>query len=80
MSDREKAQEICQITHHVWKDVYYGVECINCGLFYPDGCEPWMPLDDEELDCCPHCGKEYQDFSDMGCGHCDQRSPDWGVL
>jgi hypothetical protein len=24
---------------------------------------------------CPHCGKEYEDFSDLGCEHCDQRYP-----
>jgi hypothetical protein len=35
--------------------------------------------DDYEPECCPFCGKEYEDFSDLGCGHCDRRHPDWGT-
>jgi hypothetical protein len=34
----------------------------------------------EDEPCCPFCGKAYEDFSDMGCGHCDRRSPDWGTM
>lgn len=26
---------------HQWKQIYYGVKCIKCGLFYVDGCAPW---------------------------------------
>lgn len=26
-----------------------------------------------EEDYCPFCGKEYEDWSDAGCGHCDAR-------
>ena len=36
--------------------------------------------EDTEDECCPFCGKEYEDFSDMGCGFCDRRSPDWGLV
>jgi hypothetical protein len=36
--------------------------------------------DDEAEECCSSCGKPYEDFSDMGCGRCDQRHPDWGLL
>lgn len=38
MSDnpREKLQAICEMTQHVWKDVHFGLGCINCGLFYSD--------------------------------------------
>lgn len=32
-----------------------------------------------EDDYCPHCGKEFEDFSDLGCGRCDQRSSEWGM-
>lgn len=31
---------------HDWKEEYYGTRCEKCGLFYPFGCEPWLP-DDE---------------------------------
>ena len=47
-SDRERAREICELTSHKWRDVYYGIECEQCGLFYPDGCEPWLPMNDDE--------------------------------
>ena len=33
-----------------------------------------------EPECCPNCGKEYEDFSDMGCEKCDHRHPDFGVM
>jgi hypothetical protein len=36
----------------------------------------WGPWDDPEEDenrFCPHCGKEYEDFSDYGCEYCDRR-------
>ena len=39
-------------------------------------------VDDEpepEPECCPYCGKPYEDFSDLGCGRCDRRSPEWGI-
>lgn len=57
MSDREKAQEICNLTHHEWEKTYYGYKCLNCGEFIPYGCEPWIPFNDtgdDEL--CAWCG------------------------
>lgn len=30
---------------------------------------------DEDIQRCPECGKEYEDFSDLGCARCDQRHP-----
>lgn len=50
--------------------------CVLCCLDVGDEAE----LDDEDSECCPCCGKEYGDFSDMGCGYCDRRSPDFGVI
>lgn len=34
--------------------------------------------DDREPECCPICGKEYEDWSDLGCPACDQRHPNFG--
>jgi len=48
MSDREKAQELCNMFTHRWKDEYYGYRCENCGDFIPYGCDPWMPFDDDD--------------------------------
>ncbi len=31
-------------------------------------------------DFCSHCGKAFDDFSDLGCGYCDRRSPEWGMM
>ena len=47
MSDREKAQEFCNVWRHDWEEEHYGYRCRNCRDFIPCGCEPWMPLDDE---------------------------------
>lgn len=35
-------------------------------------------LDPEDF--CSHCGKEFSDFSDLGCGYCDRRNSDWGMM
>jgi rubrerythrin len=35
--------------------------------------------DDYEPEICPHCGKELEDFSELGCGQCDRRHPSWGM-
>lgn len=35
--------------------------------------------DDQEEPTCEHCGKPLYDFSDIGCGECDRRSPDYGL-
>jgi hypothetical protein len=29
---------------------------------------------------CSHCGKDIYDWSDLGCGYCDRRHPDFGML
>ncbi len=31
-------------------------------------------------DFCSSCGKEFSDFSDLGCGRCDRRSPEFGMV
>jgi len=49
----------CAESQHDWRDVYYGIECTKCGTFYPDGCEPWLPIDDDDYD-------EYDDLSAFG--------------
>jgi hypothetical protein len=60
------------MTSHKWKDVYYGVECEVCGIFYVDGCAPWE-YDEEEIRrseaeeyyamhwTCEACGGEFWD-------------------
>lgn len=35
--------------------------------------------DEQDDGCCHHCGKHYEDFSDLGCGYCDQRHPGFGA-
>ncbi len=52
MSDREAAQEICNLTHHDWQEGYYGWRCETCGEFIPYGCEPWLPIDDYDGEYC----------------------------
>lgn len=64
---------------HEWKPGYYGWDCSICDAMIPYGGEPWMDYDSEP-DCCRHCGKELEDFSDLGCEHCDARHPLFGVL
>jgi len=55
--------------------------CDACDRMYSD-----LAMTDDDVEdflaanSCPYCGKEYEDFSDLGCGHCDRRSPDWGLL
>jgi hypothetical protein len=45
--------------------------------FEPDqGPDPEPP----PRDYCPHCGKEFEDFSDMGCERCDRRHPGFGTI
>ena len=33
--------------------------------------------DDRESETCSHCGKPYEDFSDLGCEYCDRRHPEF---
>lgn len=47
-SDREHAQEFCQLTDHEFKEEYYGHRCERCGLFYPFGCAPWDDTGEDE--------------------------------
>jgi len=51
-------------------------------LIHDDDWDDEMNWDEEEPDedFCPWCDKNIFDFSDMGCGHCDRRSPEWGLL
>lgn len=49
-SDKERAEELCSITHHKWAEEHYGYVCENCGLFIPYDTQPWMPFDPDE---CP---------------------------
>lgn len=43
--------------------------CLAVGSLEPDEAEP----------ICGHCGKALEDFSDLGCEHCDQRHPGYGT-
>ena len=36
--------------------------------------------DEEELATCPHCGKAYEEFGDLGCEYCDRRHPGYGTI
>lgn len=48
MSDREEVRQYCEMSSHHWRDEYYGYQCETCGEFILYGCEPWMPLDDDD--------------------------------
>ena len=57
--------------------------CSYCGYSNPDDSfipDDWYEEDDRDPDTCPHCGKEYEDFSDMGCEYCDTRHPFYGIV
>lgn len=41
-------------------------------------CEGQPDIDATEY--CSHCGKDIEDFSDLGCEYCDRRHPYYGVL
>ena len=28
----------------------------------------------DAIDCCPYCGKPFEEFGDLGCEHCDARA------
>jgi hypothetical protein len=43
-------------------------------------CEMNQDEDEDGEPCCGHCGKPFEEFSDLGCGYCDRRSPDWGIM
>jgi hypothetical protein len=52
---------------------------IECSWYYDqdlwfDEQGPWYyESEPDPSDYCPFCGKEYEDFSDYGCPHCDVR-------
>lgn len=57
------AAQPCQ--HREWMKVYYGDQCVRCGLFYPDGCAPWdMDWDDDYPDA------DFDDDDDRYCYTC----------
>lgn len=89
MPPEDNPADDIQPTEHEW-DAYEKarevVDCPNCGE-QPEGqyagpCPEHLHCDDDgpEPDTCPHCGKEYEDFSDLGCERCDQRHPGYGVI
>lgn len=43
---RKRKRKQCDPSQHDFKEVYYGSECVRCGLLYPHGTAPW----DEELE------------------------------
>ncbi len=79
------AAQPCQ--HREWMKVYYGDQCVRCGLFYPDGCAPWdidwdddypdADFDDDDDRYCYTCGGEgriidcWDDLCQDGCIHGD---------
>lgn len=74
-------KHLCEMTHHEWKEEYYGLRCETCGEFIPDGCEPWMPDEDEddedyhsEMCTCEHCIQDYPERSYL---IDDEDDPNW---
>ena len=50
--------------------------------YYCDECE-WIAELAADIDTpvyCWHCGKDVEDFSDLGCEYCDRRHPDYGMV
>ncbi len=62
----------CKQFEHEWEQVYYGMKCKVCGLFYPDTGN-WFapPADDEEED--------YHSY-DCTCENCLQNHPERDIL
>jgi len=50
-------------------EVYPGSEWCQ----YHDAVNPFDDGDDRTRDACRHCGKEFEEFGDLGCEHCDRR-------
>lgn len=73
-----------QYLEGLWLAFWRGEEC-HCpvGLGQCGGCAAVASIDADEPEppenYCRHCGKNIYDFSDLGCGHCDRRSPEWGI-
>lgn len=76
-------------------DSYQSIYVAQCGQQFPNysqgsthekhcpACaqvaEAQYEEDNPPPEACEHCGKELEDMSDIGCGQCDQRSPEWGI-
>lgn len=56
---------------HEWKDVYNGIKCQKCDLFYPDNGNYFAPPYDEEED--------YHSY-DCTCENCLQNHPERDIL
>lgn len=65
-----------------WMESADGELTVGVEPYYCDACErvASAAADIDTTEYCPHCGKALEDFSDLGCGHCDRRSPEWGIL
>ena len=61
---------------HDFVEVYEGFRCKKCNEWLPD--DYFGP--DAEEPYCFHCGKVLEDFSDLGCGRCDARHPDFVII
>lgn len=66
--------------HTAWCGRTFATDCER--ISHEDHCPACeaAAATDAEPPCCPHCGKDIYDFSDLGCGHCDRRSPEWGTV
>lgn len=59
-----------------------GGDLTNSEPYFCDACE-WQAETAADVDTterCPYCGKDFEDFSDLGCAYCDTRHPAHGVL
>lgn len=56
---------------HEFEEVYYGLKCKHCDLFYPDNGNYFAPLDDEE--------EEYHPYN-CTCEDCLQNHPERDIL
>ena len=62
------------------------VEIPKTEVYYCDECDrKWLSISHYNVDpdpstFCSHCGKDYEDFSDLGCEHCDRRHPLYGLV
>jgi hypothetical protein len=61
-TDKKKLEpEFCSPFDHDWAEEYCGYTCKKCGMFIPDGCEPWAPIDDYDLGEYDYWGDEDED-------------------
>lgn len=73
MSERDEKRKLCETTHHKWRGEYYGYKCEICGDFIPYGCEPWLPVEDDDEDA------DYHPY-DCTCESCLQNHPERDIL